>query len=448
MPNVRPRSLASMTVCALALIAGCGGGGGRNPTGVGGMGGGGGGGSCPANTATGTLTIRFSGTPLGKGVVTLPPAVDQITTDSDVTLAAGPQDVWAYNVAGGGTPFREAYEPTLPITTACVRAGQQTIVTVSYRVVETSGMLWLGAGNNATSSTLFGYAPTAVAATGSAPATVAANTYGSDGFTFDPWGNLWVLGGTTADEQIARYPAAQFATGGAKTPDIVINGVSSSIPGPKVLAFDVLGNLWVSVVADNKVVKFTAADLEKTVPTASVEMSGIESPAGLAFDFDGNLWVAANGSSTIMRIDASHHGSSGSGADLTITAETPSPVIGTLTNPLGIAFDGDDLWVNYDGIVARLTAADLSGVGTKTVTPSVQIALDVLALPEGIAFDETGGLWMAYSGGKFARLGASQLTASGAAAPQIVITSSDIGSAAWFAIYPAPAFTPLAHALP
>jgi len=150
----------------------------------------------------------------------------------------------------------------------------------------------------------------------------------------------------------------------------------------------------------------------------------------------------------IMRIDASHHGSSGSGADLTITAETPSPVIGTLTNPLGIAFDGDDLWVNYDGIVARLTAADLSGVGTKTVTPSVQIALDVLALPEGIAFDETGGLWMAYSGGKFARLGASQLTASGAAAPQIVITSSDIGSAAWFAIYPAPAFTPLAHALP
>ena len=135
-------------------------------------------------------------------------------------------------------------------------------------------------------------------------------------------------------------------------------------------------------------------------------------------------------------------------SDLTITAETPSPVIGTLGYPLGIAFDGDDLWVNYDGILARLAPADLSGVGTKTVTPGVQIGLDVLALPEGIAFDETGGLWMAYSGGKFARLAASQLTASANVAPQIVITSSDIGSAAWFAIYPAPAFTPLAHALP
>jgi DNA-binding beta-propeller fold protein YncE len=178
-------------------------------------------------------------------------------------------------------------------------------------------------------------------------------------------------------------------------------------------------------------------------------MGGIDAPAGLAFDFDGNLWVAANGSSTIMRIDASHHGTSGSGADLTITATTPSPVFGTLTYPMGIAFDGSgNLWVNYDGILARLTPTDLSGTGPKTITPSVQIVLDVLALPTGIAFDETGGLWLAYSGGKFARLAASQLTASGAIVPQIVITSSDIGSADWFAIYPAPAFTPLAHALP
>ena len=123
------------------------------------MGGMGGGGSCPVSSATGTLSIRFSGLPLIDGLVTLPPAVTEITTDSVVTLPAGPQDVWAYNVAANETPFRDAYEPTAPITTACVLAGQQTIVDVSYRVVQTSGMLWLGAGNNPTSSTLFGYAP-------------------------------------------------------------------------------------------------------------------------------------------------------------------------------------------------------------------------------------------------------------------------------------------------
>ena len=448
MPKLHPRLLVPVVVSVLVLSAACGGGGGGGggSTGTGGMGGGG---SCPTSSATGTLALRFVGSGLAKGLAILPPGTDEITIDSDVTLPAGPHDVWAYNFAGDESPFRTAYEPTVPTQTACVRAGQQTIVTVTYTLVQTSGLLWLGASNNPTTATMFGYDPTSVGSTGPASALVAANTFGSDGFTFDPWGNMWVIGGTTADDQVARYPSRLFDADGEKTPDIVINSFGSSIPGARVLAFDIQGNLWVSVVAENKVVKIAADDLSPANPTASVTMSGIDAPAGLAFDFAGNLWVAANGSSTIMRIDASHHGTSGSGADLTITAMTPSPVIGPLSYPLGIAFDGSgNLWVNYDGILARLTPTDLSGTGAKTITPSVQIALDVLALTTGIAFDETGGLWLAYSGGKFARLAASQLTASGSIAPQIVITSSDIGSADWFAIYPAPAFTPLAHALP
>jgi len=450
MPKPHLRLLVPVVVSVLVLSVGCGGGGGGGggSTGTGGMGGVGGG-SCPTSSAIGTLSLRFAGSPLDRGLVILPPGSDEITIDSDVTLPAGPHDVWAYTIAGDESPFRMAYEPTVPTQTACVRAGQSTIVTVNYTLVQTSGLLWLGASNNPTTSTMFGYGPTSVGSTGPASALVAANTFGSDGFTFDQWGNMWVIGGTTADDQVARYPSRLFDSDGAKTPDIVINSFGSSIPGPRVLAFDIQGNLWVSVVAENKVVKIAADDLNAANPAASVAMSGIDAPAGLAFDFAGNLWVAANGSSTIMRIDASHHGTSGSGADLTITALTPSPVIGTLSYPLGIAFDGNgNLWVNYDGILARLTPTDLSGTGPKTITPSIQIVLDVLALPTGIAFDETGGLWLAYSGGKFARLAASQLTASGAVAPQIVITSSDIGSADWFAIYPAPAFTPLAHALP
>src|SRR5688572_14958249 len=417
MLTLRPRWFVSVAVPVVALFVGCGGGGGggRGGTGMTGMGGMGGGGNCPVSSATGTLSLRFNGSLLGDGLVRLPPdTTSEITTDSDVTLPAGPQDVWAYTIAADDSPFRTAYEPTMPIQTACVRAGQQTIVDVEYALVQTSGLLWLGASNNPTSSTMFGYGPLGVGSTGAASALVTANTFGSGGFTFDQWGNMWVIGGSTADDQVARYPSALFETNGVKTPDIVINSFGSSIPGASVLAFDFQGNLWVSVVAENKVVKIAADDLNDTNPTASVAMSGIDAPAGLAFDFAGNLWVAANGSSTIMRIDVGHHGTSGSGADLTITALTPSPVIGTLGYPLGIAFDGaGNLWVNYDGTIVRLTPADLSGTGTKTITPAVQIALDVLALPYGIAFDETGGLWLAYSGGKFARLAASQLGASG-----------------------------------
>ena len=67
-----------------------------------------------------------------------------------------------------------------------------------------------------------------------------------------------------------RYPLAMFATDGAKTPDIGINGFTSSIPGPRCWRSTSQGNLWVSVVAENKVVKFTAADLTATNPTPSV----------------------------------------------------------------------------------------------------------------------------------------------------------------------------------
>jgi sugar lactone lactonase YvrE len=69
-------------------------------------------------------------------------------------------------------------------------------------------------------------------------------------------------------------------------------------------------------------------------------------------------------------------------------------------------------------------------------------------LPEGIAFDEQGGLWFAYSAGKIARFAPSQLVGQGAATPSTIITSGDIGggNAGWFAFYPAPAFTPLGHA--
>ena len=42
----------------------------------------------------------------------------------------------------------------------------------------------------------------------------------------------------------------------------------------------------------------------------------------------------------------------------------------------------------------------------------------------------------------------TQLAASGAVTPSIIINSADVGYAAWFAMYPAPAFTPLYHKVP
>jgi sugar lactone lactonase YvrE len=395
--------------------------------------------------------VRIAGTPSGTGSVKLGDG-PTLATSTDLTLAAGSETVTAYLVAEGGTIVRSAYMPTVDNPAPCVQAGHTTTVNVTYTPILTSDTLWLGASNTSSGATLLGYDPAMLAASGTVAAAVAANTAGSDGFTFDLDGNIWVTGATTTDPPVARFPAANMGTDGNKTPDITIDSTSfgTGIPGAKVLAFDLSGNLWVSVVAADKVVRFTAAQIAASgTPIAAVEEAGISAPAGIAFDATGNMWVAANGNDTVVRIDAAHLASSGTGADLTITALTPSPVIGTLPGPLGLAFDGDgNLWVNYDGTLARLTPADQAGTGARTITPAVQIGLDVQALPEGIAFDELGGLWFADSAGRFARLASSQLGASGTVTPAITIASPDLGSAGWFAIYPAPAFTPLAHALP
>jgi sugar lactone lactonase YvrE len=197
------------------------------------------------------------------------------------------------------------------------------------------------------------------------------------------------------------------------------------------------------------VVKFTAAQIAVTgSPAPTVELSGIEGPEGLAFDAAGNLWVAS-GTGKVLKFAAARLAASGLGADLSITSNSPPPVIGPLPDPIGLAFDATgNLWVNYDGTLARLTPDDLAGTGDKSVTPAVQVGLDVAALPNGIAFDESGGLWLAYAQGKFARLAASQLTASGKQPPQTIISSPDVGYAGWLALYPAPAALPLYHRVP
>ena len=333
-----------------------------------------------------------------------------------------------------------------------MQSGKTTTVNVTYAAIPTSGKLWVGVGGSPSNATALGYAPASVAATATSAADVAANTAGSDGLTFDAAGNLWVTGATTADPPVARYPAAILDSSGEKVPDVVIESPSfgDGIPGPKSLAFDAAGNLWISIVAADKVVALTPDQIAATgSPTAAVEIAGIDDPAGLAFAASGDLWVASGAGALVVRVDALSLGASAAGPDLSITAQTPLPVINTLSSPAGLAFDAaGSLWVNYSGTLAKLTAANLSGTGTKTITPEIQIGTDVLSLPIGLAFDEEGGLWFAYGTGQFARLGPSQLGASGNVPPGIVITSPDVGYASWIAIYPAPAFTPLAHRLP
>jgi len=404
--------------------------------------------ACPAGAGDGTVTVVVTGH--DTAAVSIEGVAGTLSGSASVSAAAGPHTVNAARVtaAQDGITGR-VFAPTIDRPTVCVAAGETVMVNVVYALVPTSGKLWAGIGDAPDASTMLGFAPASVAATGSASADVAANTGGSDGFTFDRAGNLWVVGGTTDAPPLARYPASMFAGDGDKTPDIVINSPTfgDGTPGPRALAFESTGSLWVSVASTNEVVMFTADQIAAGgSPEAAVERGGLASPQGIAFDAAGNLWVAAEDDAAVVRIDGSNVGSSGTAGDLSITATGANSV--TL-RPIGLAFDAaGNLWVNYDGTIARITPAEQTGSGTRTISPGIQITTDVLTLPVGIAFDQDGGLWLAHAAGKFARFAPAQLAASGSMAPATIITSPDVGYVAWFAIYPAPPGLPLFHKVP
>ena len=191
--------------------------------------------------------------------------------------------------------------------------------------------------------------------------------------------------------------------------------LTGGVPGPSTLAFDSSGNLWVGVAYSNEVVEFAAAQLTASTDTAlpDVEISNVPSPSALAFDAQGNLWVGSGSDVLEYSVDTLAHSSSAPPAT-TIDAQTPEPVVVALSNALGLAFNAQgQLWVNYDGTFALLPSLEAG-----TVTPAIRIQADVLALPEGIALDESGGLWAAYSAGKFCKFSANQLLASGTVTPR------------------------------
>lgn len=355
---------------------------------------------CPT-TGSGSLAVNVSGLPGGVPAavtVTGPGGTRTATATQTLTgLAAGEYEVTAATVAQADLLVRTAFAAAPASSRTCVRDAQTGAASVSYAAVPSSHKLWVGDGSSS-----LGFAPTLLGATGTVGPTVDADTGGSRGIAFDRQGNAWVIGATTADPPLARYPASSLGTGGAKTPDrtIAIAGVSC-IPGLEALAFDAAGQLWVSVKCADKVVRLTPAQLASSgTATPAVEITGLTDPEGIAFDAAGNLWVAGFGANALY----------------------------------------------------RFTPANQALTGAQTLTPTPRVSVSVSALLEGMAFDESGGLWLAYSGGKFARFGPTQLTASttpGApTVPERIITGTGLAYAGDVALYPAPAATPLYGRLP
>lgn len=402
---------------------------------------------------SGRLTITVSGLPAGVSakVKVAGASTTEVTETKELDLATGSYAITAADVATPDAIVRTMYRATVSMANVTLCSGPAN-VTVTYAAIGSSGKVWTGNANG--TAPVLGFASSALGATATIPASVAAKTRGGRGMALDKDGNLWTIGGTTADKTLGRYSAGSLAVSGEPAPDREI-GIANSGCSPlgSALAFDKDGNLWVSLLCENKIVRLTPTDLTATGEvTPAVAISGIEVPKGLAFDSAGNLWVSDDklNDAHVRRFDASRLG-----ASIDSAAAPANAILAMSEGTEHLAFDADgNLW-SVGGSVVNLTKiakADLAATGAGTPVPATTISVGVAALPEGIAFDESGGLWIATSINKFARLASAQLvtstTSAAPTAPERSFTSDDVGSAGSFAIFPAPAGLPLYHSLP
>lgn len=291
------------------------------------------------------------------------------------------------------------------------------------------------------------FSAAALAASGSpsASAHFAAPT-GARSLAFDADGNLWF----THAEGISMLAMRDLGTSGAPT-SVALTGAGaagSGLPGAKGLAFDAGGNLWVAYGADNKVacfLKSQLADSGRPVPNRQISGADLQAPDAIAFDAEGNLWVTSAEGPAILKYSASRLTATYAGlADISIKTLSAPPVIVPYPDPQALAFDGDkNLWVSYGGsTLVRLTPAERAA-SDSALTPSVVVDVGVLALAEGLAFDEAGKLWMPGKVGQIVSGASSSLATSGTLVPAITLSPAGFGYAVGLAVNPAPAALPL-----
>jgi sugar lactone lactonase YvrE len=225
------------------------------------------------------------------------------------------------------------------------------------------------------------------------------------------------------DAPFSTGQSASVVLGQADFGGTVPATTASGLNVPVNVAADVQGNLWVSDVQNNRILRYSppftngmAANLvvgQQNFASASQAMSqnGLALPHGLAFDGKGDLWVADSYNARVLEFTPPF--SSGMDASLVLgqtsfTGSVCNSGESGLCFPTNLTFDsGGNLWVadgdNYRVVEYKppfVTGESASVVlGQPNLTSTSQGFGDAgLYLPGQISFDATGNLWVSDQG--------------------------------------------------
>jgi hypothetical protein len=160
------------------------------------------------------------------------------------------------------------------------------------------------------------------------------------------------LGQTTTDSNTGTYGCNQ-ASGGASLPP-----TAGTLCSPIRVAFDSSGNLWVTDLGNNRVLMFPPAQqIQGGVATlvlgqadfvsnsSGLSATKFDDPADMAFDSLGNLWVSDFQNQRVLKFMSPFSSGMAAAAVLGQTdfvSNGTGTSASTLWNPVGLAFDSSD----------------------------------------------------------------------------------------------------------
>ncbi len=239
----------------------------------------------------------------------------------------------------------------------------------------------------------------------------------------------------TRIEPDAVYGQPNFTATSAATPS------ATSLNGPRSVACDSSGNLWVADTGNNRVLRFPVASLNASAPVTADTVigqsgfisgspdgggapsnTGFDLPAGIAFDAQSNLYVADYNNNRVLRFAAPSGPSTAAIAASVVWGQTnftsniaPAPAsASSLSGPSGVAVDANgNLYVATPGSnrVLGFSAAGPNGSAAKivigqpdfTTTTSNTNAFPLaspstLASPQDVKVDANGNVYVADAG--------------------------------------------------
>ncbi len=402
----------------------------------------------------GNLAIAV-GLPPGSGLrprvtVTGPRGFARVVSASETLygLAVGNYRVTAGTELVAGRIVTVAYVARIVGSPAVIVAGGTARVEVNYAVRRGSGQLWVAGGSMAR---LRAYSGAQLETSGTVTSSIQIESGGGFGAALGGDGDLWVAGDPFT---LLKYAAAHLESGGL--PDVRLGtgsrgGVLDYLSG---MAFDAAGNLWLASNPppgpdqNRRILKFAASTLRVSdpnpIPEVTLRGTSFWHPVALAFDRGGNLWAADFINDRLVKFSPAQLLADGAPVPTTVLSNV-SPGY-PLSSPIDLAIDADgNLWVANlstdrptDLVMYTATQAQAGG----SPNPAIRIGRPSLPWVRGLAFDATGGLWMGIPGA-LVRFSRAQLSGGGAPPPQIVVQDGALTSPAFLVFNPPPPGVPL-----